>query len=141
MACVQCGPVAGTPALWGVDVVVVDVDVPGDLRGTAAGPVDDARAWDDPESADWSLVFVPSQPFRPGDAEVKLELQPMPGGRLALMAYSTRDLLDWGCGPYQPWVAVPAGLLDDARQQAGAHTIVLDTPLPVRLRHSSGEKN
>lgn len=124
----------------GFDVVVVDVDVPQDLRRRTAGTVDGERAWHDPESADWVLVFVPSRPFRPGDAEARLELQLMPGDRLALMAYSSRDLLYWGCGPYQPWVSVPAGLLDEARQEAGAHTIALDTPLPARLRHAAGKR-
>ncbi|MGH3914375.1 MAG: SAV_915 family protein [Pseudonocardiaceae bacterium] len=122
----------------GFDVVVLDVDVPEDLRQCTVGSGDGERTWHDPESADWSLVFVPSRPFRPGDAQAKLELQPMPGDRLALMAYSSRDLLCWGCGPYQPWVSIPAGLLDEARQQAGAHTIALDTPLPGRLRRTAG---
>lgn len=121
------------------DVVVVDADVPVGLRRCATGGAEGERAWHDPESVDWVSVFVPSQRFRPGDAEAKLELQPMPGERLALMVYSSRDLLDWGCGPHQPWVSIPAGLLDEVRQQAGAHTIVLDTPLPVRLRHGEGE--
>ncbi|MGH3940875.1 MAG: SAV_915 family protein [Pseudonocardiaceae bacterium] len=123
----------------GFDVVVVDVDVPENLRRGMAGAIDGEQAWHDPESTDWTLVFVPSRPFRPGDAEAKLELQPMPGDRLALMAYSSRELLCWGCGPHQPWVSVPAGLLDAVRQEAGAHTITLDTPLPARLRHVAGE--
>lgn len=121
------------------DVVVVDVDLPVYLQEGATGRLDADRAWHDPESADWARVFVPSQRFRPGDAEAKLELQPMPGDRLALMAYSSLELLAWGCGPYQPWVSIPAGLLDEVRLQAGAHTIMLDTPLPMRLRHAEGE--
>ncbi|MGH3794680.1 MAG: SAV_915 family protein [Pseudonocardiaceae bacterium] len=123
------------------DVVVVDADVPVELRGCATGRADDQRVWHDPESADWASVFVPSQRFCPGDVEAKLELQPMPGDQLALMIYSSQDLLSWGCGPHQPWVSIPAGLLDEVRQQAGAHTIVLDTPLPVRLRHCEGESS
>jgi len=122
----------------GFDVVVVDVDLPVEQQTDATGRVDADRAWHDPESVDWAPVYVPSQRFRPGDAEAKLELQPMPGDRLALMAYSSLDLLTWGCGPHQPWVSIPAGLLDEVRLQAGAHTIMLDTPLPVRLRHGGG---
>lgn len=121
------------------DVVLVDVDLPVELQTGATGGVNADRAWHDPESVDWAPVFVPSQRFRPGDAEAKLELQPMPGDRLALMVYSSLDLLVRGCGPHQPWVSIPAGLLDEVRLQAGAHTIMLDTPLPARLRHSGGK--
>ena len=121
----------------GFDVVVVDVDVRRELRGSAAGEVGREPVWDDAESAEWELVYVPSRPFFPGDEQARLELQPMPGGRLALMAYSSLGTLRRGCGPHQRWVAVPAGLLDEARRQARADTIVLDTPLPQRLRHEA----
>lgn len=83
-------------------------------------------------------MYLPSRPFRPGDELAKLELQPMPGGRLAVMAYSSLETLTVGCGPGQPWVSIPAGLLGEARRQAGADTVVLDTPLPAGLRHSAG---
>ncbi len=119
----------------GFDAVVVDVEIPPELRGSAAGSVEREPAWDDAGSTDWGLVYVPSRPFHLGDEQAKLELQPMPGGLLAVMSYSSRDTLKAGCGPEQPWVSIPAGLLDEARRQAGADTIVLDTPLPQRLRH------
>lgn len=113
------------------EVVVLDAPVPRDLRDVDPG-------WDDPGSAAWDLVYVPSRRFHPGDEQARLELQPMPGGRLALMAYSSEESLAHGCGPGQPWVSVPSGLLDEARRLAGAGTIVLDTPLPVSLRHEGG---
>lgn len=81
---------------------------------------------------------MPSRPFRAGDEQARLELQPTPGGLLALMAYSSRETLLAGCGPAQPWVSIPAGLLDEARQEAGADTIALDTPLPEWLQQWRG---
>lgn len=117
--------------------VLLDVPLTEDLRGTAGGMADTEAAWGEPESEDWVCVYVPSRPFREGDAQARLELQPMPGDRLALMAYSSRETLLSGCGPEQSWVVVPAGLVSEARRQSGADAICLDTPLPHRLRHDS----
>lgn len=119
--------------------VLLDVPMPVNLRGTSAGMADEEPRWDTPESDDWTEVYIPSRPFRPGQERAELELQPMPGQRLALMAYSSQRSLESGCGPRQPWVSIPAGLVSEARRQAGAHTICLDTPLPEYLRHGSRE--
>lgn len=116
----------------GFDVLLLDVDLPHDLRPSSA-----ESQWHDSGSTDWDLAYIPSRRFRPGDERAWLELQPMPGGRLAVMAYSSEEALRLGCGPGQPWVSVPAGLLDEVRRQSGAHTIVLDTALPEHLWHSS----
>lgn len=127
----------------GFEVVVLDAAVPPELRASAAGAaraVERDPRWQDPGSADWALVYLPSRPFRPGDEQARLELQPMRGGWLAVLAYSSLTLLAWGCGRGQSWVSVPAGLLDEARQQAGADTILLDTPLPPWLRHDADER-
>lgn len=116
----------------GFDVLLLDVDLPPELRRSGDDP-----QWHDDESTAWHLVYIPSRRFRPGDERALLELQPMPGDRLAVMAYSSEEALRTGCGPGQPWVSVPAGLLDEARRQAGADTIVLDTALPDYLWHAN----
>lgn len=117
--------------------VLLDKPLPSELRGTAAGLASRESSWADGESADWAAVYIPSRPFGHGDTQAKLELQPMPGDRLALMVYTSQQALVAGCGPAQPWVSIPAGLVSEARQQSGAHTVCLDTPLPERLRHGS----
>lgn len=119
--------------------VLLDVPVSAELRGTAGGMVDDEPSWDDTGSEDWAHVYVPSRPFEAGQEQALLELQPMPGDRLALMAYSSQESLIAGCGQEQPWVVLPAGLVSEARRQAGAHIICLDTPLPRYLRHGADE--
>lgn len=119
--------------------VLLDAPLPAEARGTAGGPADAEARWDDPDSEDWTMVHLASQPFEPGDEQAKLELQPMPGEHLAVMAYSSPEAVQAGCGPHQASVRIPAGLLGEARRQAGADTICLDTPLPQRLRHTSNE--
>lgn len=120
----------------GFHVVVLDAEVPPDARHSA----DEAR-WDDAASPDWELAYLPSRRFTRGDPTARLELQPMPAERLAVAAYTSEPVLRAGCGPGQPWVSVPAGLLDEVRRQAGADTIMLDTALPARLRHSQARES
>lgn len=117
--------------------VLLDQRLPSALRGTATGLVTEEPVWSDEESEDWMPLFIPSRPFRSGDQQALFELQPLTGGRLALMLYSSQRSLVAGCGPEQPWVSIPAGLISEARRQSGAHTICLDTPLPEGLRHGS----
>lgn len=121
--------------------VLLDAPLPPAERGTAAGPAAEESRWDDPESADWTTLHLASRPFTPGDEQAQLELQPMVGGHLAVMAYTSQAALETGCGPHQASVRLPAGLLAEARRQAGADTICLDTPLPAHLRHPSGGGN
>lgn len=117
--------------------VLLDVPMPADLRGTAGGMADTEPSWGNADSEDWTYVYVPSRPFVAGQERADLELQPMPGERLALMAYSSQRSLIAGCGQGQSWVTLPAGLVSEARRQSGAHTICLDTPLPQCLRHGN----
>lgn len=119
--------------------VLLDVPLPTELRGTAGGMAGEESRWDRSDSPDWDTIHIPSRRFRPGQERAELELQPMPGERLAIMAYSSQASLEHGCGPQQPWVSIPAGLMPEARRQSGAHTICLDTPLPEHLRH--GQEN
>lgn len=117
--------------------VLLDVALPPELRGTAGSMASDEPDWGDPDSMDWPVVHLASQRFNPGDARANLELQPVPGERLAVMAYTSRETVEIGCGPHQTSFPLPAGLLGEARRQSGAHTICLDTPLPEYLRHGA----
>lgn len=119
--------------------VLVDAPVPPELRGTTGGWVGDEADWNEAESPDWTTVHLASRPISGRSENVDLELQPMPGDRLAIMAYTSEAALRQGCGPHQAAAPVPAGLLGDIRRQCGAHMICLDTPLPERLRHGGEE--
>ena len=120
--------------------VLLDAPLSAELRGTAGGMAEDEPTWNDPDSADWAMTYIASRSFRPGHEQAALELQPMPGDRLAVMAYSSVRSLQDACGPHQHWVGIPAGLVGEARRQSGAHTIALDTPLPDYLRHGVPEE-
>ncbi|WP_146134837.1 SAV_915 family protein [Actinopolyspora mortivallis] len=137
IACVQSGTAMVPPTFR--FSVAVDAPVPPELCGTAGDWAEDEADWNDPESPDWTTVYLASRPFNGRPENVELELQPMPGGLLAIMAYTSEMALRQGCGPYQTAAPVPAGLLGDVRRQCGAHTICLDTPLPERLRHGGEE--
>ncbi len=117
--------------------VLLDVPLSVELRGTAGAMAGSEASWGDAGSEDWAVVYVPSRPYQDGHEQAQVELQPMPGDRLALMIYSSQQSLVTGCGPDQPWVAIPAGLVSEARRQSGAHTVCLDTPLPQDLRHGA----
>ena len=117
--------------------VLLNASLPHEARGTAGGLAWEESRWDDEASEDWAMVHLASQPFHPGDDQAQLELQPMSGDHLAVMAYTSAAAVEAGCGPHQASVRIPAGLLGEARRQSGADTICLDTPLPQRLRHTS----
>ncbi len=117
--------------------VLLNTSLPHEARGTAGGLAWEESRWDAEGSEDWAMVHLASQPFHPGDDQAQLELQPMPGDQLAVMAYSSVAAVEAGCGPHQASVRIPAGLLGEARLQSGADTICLDTPLPQQVRHTS----
>ncbi|RRO17640.1 hypothetical protein EIL87_10220 [Saccharopolyspora rhizosphaerae] len=119
--------------------VLLDVPLSSELRGTAGGMAEDEPSWQESDSPDWAMTYIASKPFAAGQEQALLELQPMPGRRLAIMAYSSLQSLESACGPNQPWVTIPAGLVAEARRQSGADTICLDTPLPTYLRHGAEE--
>lgn len=136
-ACVREGSAMESPIFrFGV---LLDAPVPPELRGTAGGWADEEADWNEAESQDWTTVHLASRAFSGRPENVELELQPMPGERLAIMAYTSEVALRRACGPHQAAAPVPAGLLGDIRRQCGAHTICLDTPLPERLRHGGEE--
>ncbi|SDK26391.1 hypothetical protein SAMN04487820_10630 [Actinopolyspora mzabensis] len=119
--------------------VLLDAPIPAELRGTAGEWSEEEAEWNDPDSPDWTTVYLASRPYGGREERVELELQPMPGGLLAVMAYTSMEALRRGCGPHQASAPVPAGLLGEVRHACGAHTICLDTPLPEHLRHGGEE--
>lgn len=122
----------------GFHAVLLDVALPAELRRqahqSAIGerepvPIEVDRATGEP------LVYIPSRPYRSGDDNAHLELQPLGKGRLALLAYSSRQSLLDGCGAEQHYVRLPVAMLPEAMRQCGADRVLIDTPLPDHLRH------
>jgi hypothetical protein len=117
----------------GFHAVLLDVSPPaGSTRlavaqGTLPLALDDATG--DP------IVYVPSRPFRRTSRSAHVELQLIADGKRALMTYSSLSALLHCCGPNQHFVAFPAGLLAAVLAESGADTVLIDLPLPPRVRH------
>ncbi|MFN2496060.1 MAG: SAV_915 family protein [Pseudonocardiaceae bacterium] len=84
------------------------------------------------------MVYLPSQRLVPGTDEAQLELRRLVDGRLAAVAYTTRERLVQGCGESQPWVLLPTQVLEECRERLGIEAVVLDAELPPELRHDEG---
>lgn len=82
------------------------------------------------------LAYVPSQRLRPEDVEATLELRRTVDGALAVLAFSSLDLLVAGCGASQPWVAVPMDRVEDLVGLAGADEVLWDVELTPAQRHA-----
>ncbi|PXY17692.1 hypothetical protein BAY59_35775 [Prauserella coralliicola] len=80
------------------------------------------------------LLYVPSRPSRPGDAEVGVELQRY-RNRATMLAYTSAQALEAGCGPHQPWVSIPARVLDAVLAECGAEQVLLNPVLSEGSRH------
>jgi hypothetical protein len=107
--------------------VLLDVRPPAEILDTSSLAVD--RATGEP------VVFVPSRPFRRTDPRAQVELQRTADGTLALPTYTSRAALIDGCGPNQYFVTFPVGQLAQVQRQTGAAGVLIDVPLPARLRH------
>ncbi|WP_342779410.1 SAV_915 family protein [Amycolatopsis cihanbeyliensis] len=121
----------------GAKVVVVDTVPPGGQRY----PEVDSRDQPDlplldAEDPDQPVVYVPSRPYRAGQRDAVLELQPHEG-RLTLLAYTSRELLEEGCGPYQAWVSIPSHLLEEAAWRVGAEAVLFNPVLSEESRHTA----
>lgn len=103
-------------------------------------PAPDVRAQPDLEELDedpnnGELLYVPSRPVGQRQREVRLELQNYQGKR-ALLAYTSREQLEAGCGPYQPWVAIESARLDVVMEQCGAEGVLFNPELGEEARHT-----
>ncbi len=122
----------------GFNVVLLDVGLPADLqrqRGLRAEDERESVSMDVDHATGEPVVYVPSRPYRKGDGEARLELQPLANGRLGLLTYSSiQSLLD-GCGSEQYYVRLRVGMLPEAMRQCGADRVLIDAPLLHHLRH------
>jgi hypothetical protein len=84
-------------------------------RSTPAGP---------------DMVFVPSEPVNARTGQARLQLRRIRDGRLAVLAYTSLDLLVAGCGESQGWIAAPVEQLEKLQPLAGFDVIALDVDLP-----------
>lgn len=86
------------------------------------------------------VVFVPADVANTSNT-AQLQLRHMEDGRLAILAYTSLELLVAGCGSAQPWVAVPVGELETLKPMAGFDVIALDVDLPPdwRVADDDGE--
>lgn len=73
------------------------------------------------------VLFVPSERVQPGDEQAALVMRRLAGGEVVVAAYTGLVPLVTACGPQQPWVALPADVLDGLLDDLGAVAVVLDT--------------
>lgn len=85
------------------------------------------------------MVYLPSQRVSEGDHEAQLELRRLVDGRLAAVAYTTRERLIQSCGEGQPWVLLPTQVLEEYRERLGIDAVVLDAALPPEQRYEPGD--
>ncbi|MGH3390173.1 MAG: SAV_915 family protein [Actinomadura sp.] len=85
-------------------------------------------------------VFVPSGRFAPGADAAVPEVRRLDDGRVALLVYSSLELLVSGCGQAQPWIRIRlAGpkALDELARLAGVDLVLWDVEVPEGVRHMS----
>lgn len=85
-------------------------------------------------------VFVPSRRLQRGDTEATLELRRTEDGQLAILAYSSLELLVDGCGEGQPWVAVPRERVAGLLSLSAADVVLWDVALSQEQRHPTDEE-
>ncbi len=78
---------------------------------------------------------------RPGATteRAEIEMRQLEDGRVALMAYSALDRLEFCCGPHQPWVLYRTDELDTLKVLSPYDVVLFDQPLPDELRYTGGE--
>lgn len=81
------------------------------------------------------MVYVPIAPARFGDDQLEVDLRETRDGRLALLAYSTREELMRCCGERQAWALMPTSGLERVRLETGFQLILLDLEIPQGWRH------
>ena len=72
-----------------------------------------------------------------GDPAANIELRRTPDGRTALVAYTALDRLVDCCGEHQPWALVNTEHLPKVHAAHPYDVIVLDSPVPAPLRHTT----
>jgi hypothetical protein len=82
-------------------------------------------------------LYLPTGVRWDDDTGAAIELRRTDDGRTALVAYSALDRLVDCCGEHQPWILVRTEHLPKIHEARPYDLIVLDTPLPQDLRHTS----
>lgn len=120
----------------GANLVAVDVNIPEQHR------YPEPEEWERPEipplepvGVDPELLYIPARPYRLGEPRAVLELQPDKRGRPMLLVYNSAELLALGCGPYQPWVAIPSAELAETVQDSRAAGVLFNPVLAEESRH------
>lgn len=89
-------------------------------------------------AAGTELVFVPADVPSGPDSGAQLQLRHMEDGRLAVLAYTSLELLVAGCGPRQSWIAAPVEELETLQSLAGFDVIAVNVELPQAWRVAAG---
>lgn len=82
-------------------------------------------------------LYLPAGTRSTDDKGPAIELRRTEDGQTALVAFSTLDRLVEGCGAHQPWILVSTEHLPKLHQAQPYDLILLDSPLPHDLRHTS----
>jgi hypothetical protein len=72
------------------------------------------------------LIYLPSRPHRMGDSYADIQLYELETGEVALLAYSSPQLVRACCGIRQPWVSIPAEAVEETCSRVGADVVVFD---------------
>lgn len=107
--------------------------MPFDESGSRIAPAVLGAEYSDQQGDD--SAFIPSRRVRRGETEATLELRRTEGGELAMLAYSSLELLVDGCGAEQPWIAVPGERLDELLRLSGAQVVLWDAALSPEQRY------
>ncbi len=84
-------------------------------------------------------VYVPVAEVDPEMTETRFELRQLPGGEVAVPAYSSLDQLVACTGDRQPRILLPRERLLALRERLGFRRLVLDLELPDEQRHRNQE--
>ncbi|MDT8909517.1 SAV_915 family protein [Amycolatopsis sp. PS_44_ISF1] len=83
-------------------------------------------------------LYLPTGPVSrttDGGTGAEVELRHTPDGRVALVAFTSPDRLVECCGEHQPWIRLDTEHLPRIHRVNPYEVIVLDSELPVGLRH------
>ena len=87
-----------------------------------------------------ALVYVPCTARDSGRSEIQIALKPLEDGRLAMLVFTSLDLLVTGCGEQQPWVALPESALEDTFRSSAADVVAVDAGLTAEQRWGAGNE-
>lgn len=93
---------------------------------------------DDQPTTSSVVLYTPST--APDSREIRLALKPLEDGRLALLVFTSLDLLVSGCGNEQPWVAISETQLEELFHTSGADVVVVDAGLTPQQRWGEGNE-